>query len=164
MEPGVRRLRVLVVEDNPGDILLIQEAVHDCDVDCALSFASTIAQAIHLAAETRFDLVISDMSISNDETAKFFEWIRAREGRKTTPIIVFSGIFDPTPAYQAGANVFVAKSADVDEFFGKIRELMHFWVHVADCLASKDGTIPPSPRSFRNSSRRARLRFSAIGN
>ncbi|MBV8809803.1 MAG: hypothetical protein JO033_14105 [Acidobacteriaceae bacterium] len=52
--------------------------------------------------------------------------MRAQEARKTTPIVVVSGIFDPTPAYQAGANAFVANSADVDQFFGKIRGMMHF--------------------------------------
>ena len=47
------------------------------------------------------------------------------------PIVVLSGTFDPTPAYLAGANAFVRKPGDMQEFFSKIQAIMHFWVDVA---------------------------------
>ena len=132
MESGLQRLRVLVVEDNPGDILLIQEAFRDCGVDCELVIAEDIARAIRAAQQARFDLVVSDMSVGGNESARFFEWMRFQNAQKSTPIIVVSGMSDPGRAYRAGANVVIAKSPDVDQFFGKIREMMHFWGHVAE--------------------------------
>jgi CheY-like chemotaxis protein len=132
MDPGQRRLKILVVEDNPGDLLLIQEAFRECELRCDLAIADTIAEAIRLAKENRFDLVISDMSVSNDESATFFEWMRSQDQLKSTPIVVVSGNLNPSRAYAAGANAFVAKSTDVDQFFEKIRAMMDFWVNVAE--------------------------------
>lgn len=132
MDPGQRRLKILVVEDNPGDLLLIQEAFRECELRCDLAIADTIAEAIRLAKENRFDLVISDMSVSNDESATFFEWMRSQDQLKSTPIVVVSGNLNPSRAYAAGANAFVAKSTDVDRFFEKIRAMMDFWVNVAE--------------------------------
>ncbi len=132
MDPGQRRLKILVVEDNPGDVLLIQEAFRECELRCELAIADSIAEAIRLAEQNRFDLVISDMSVSNDESATFFEWMRSQDRLKSTPIVVVSGILNPSRAYAAGANAFVAKSTDLDRFFEKIRAMMDFWVNVAE--------------------------------
>lgn len=112
--------------------MLIQEAFRECELRCDLAIADTIAEAIRLAKENRFDLVISDMSVSNDESATFFEWMRSQDQLKSTPIVVVSGNLNPSRAYAAGANAFVAKSTDVDRFFEKIRAMMDFWVNVAE--------------------------------
>ena len=48
------------------------------------------------------------------------------------PIIVLSGYPDQHPAYDAGANALVRKAANLDEFFQRVREIMHFWVEVAE--------------------------------
>jgi len=55
-----------------------------------------------------------------------------RERVPLLPIVVLSGYPDVGPAYQAGANAFVRKSANLDEFFEKVREVMHFWIDVAE--------------------------------
>jgi len=66
------------------------------------------------------------------EGAELLRVIRGDERLRATPVIVLSRILDPSQAYEAGANAFVSKAADLDTFFARIRDVMHFWVNVAE--------------------------------
>lgn len=127
-----RTYRILVVEDNPGDAHLIGEAFRECCQECYLTFAQTAEEAKQLLASEAFDLILSDMGIRNGEGADFIRSIRADARLKGVPVIVLSGAPDPKPAYEAGANAFIAKVMDMDQFFAKIDALMKFWMRVAE--------------------------------
>ena len=138
MAASPRIYNILVVEDNPGDAHLIQEAFAECGSQCKLTLAQSIREAEEALRDNTFDLVLSDMGVQNGETEEFIRSIRSNPRLKTIPIIVLSGSMNPRPAYEAGANAFVSKTMDMDSFFAKIKALMHFWVDVAE--------LPPSPR------------------
>jgi CheY-like chemotaxis protein len=127
-----RTYNILVVEDNPGDVLLIREAFAECGKACALTFVETSEAAKECLASQSFDLVISDMGIRRDEGPEFIRAIRADRRLKALPVIVLSGSPDSRRAYEAGANVFIAKAMNMDEFFAKIKALMHFWVEIVE--------------------------------
>lgn len=131
-----RTYNILVVEDNPGDAHLIQEAFLECGHGCHLAFAETTDQAKELLQSQPFDLILSDMGVRNGESADFIRGLRSDPRLKTLPVIVLSGSPDPRLAYEAGANAFIAKTMDMDQFFSKIRALMHFWVEVAELPTS----------------------------
>ena len=132
LDPVRRLFSVLVVEDNPGDAHLIREAFRECGDQCHLEFAETTTEARQILAQQRFDLMLSDMGVRNGETAEFIRSIRENNRLRTMPVIVLSGSPDPRPAYLAGANAFISKTMDMDEFFAKINALVHFWIHVAE--------------------------------
>jgi CheY-like chemotaxis protein len=134
-----RTYNILVVEDNPGDVVLIREAFAECGKACSITFAETSQAAKEFLASQNFDLVISDMGIRTDEGAEFIRGIRADPRLKTLPVIVLSGSADSRRAYEAGANAFIAKAMNMDEFFRKIRALMHFWVEVVELPRSPGG-------------------------
>ena len=127
-----RSYNILVVEDNPEDALLIREAFSDCGKACSLAFAKGAQQARNLLYSDNFDLVISDMGYANDECAEFVRSLRSDTRLKSLPIIVISSSPDSKLAYEAGANAFVAKSADTDGFSSKLKALMHFWIEVVE--------------------------------
>ncbi|MBV8895824.1 MAG: response regulator [Acidobacteriaceae bacterium] len=139
MPQTARNYNILVVEDNPGDVLLIREAFAECGRTCCITVADCSQQAKDLLNSQSFDMVISDMGFRAEEGADFIRSIRANPRLKTLPIIVLSGSPNPRPAYAAGANAFVAKTIDVDSFFEKIRVLMHFWMEVVE-LPRSSGT------------------------
>lgn len=132
MRASRRPYNILVVEDNPGDAHLIREAFRECGQDCNVEVVETTGSAKQLLNETHFDFVLSDMGVRNGDTADFIRGIRADQRLRTMPVIVLSGSPDPTSAYEAGANAFIAKTMDMDQFFAKISSLMHFWVDVAE--------------------------------
>jgi CheY-like chemotaxis protein len=127
-----RTYNILVVENNPRDVVLIREAFAECGKTCALTFVETSEAAKECLVSQSFDLVISDMGTRRDEGAEFIRAIRADERLKPVPIIVLSGSPDSRRAYDAGANVFIAKSMNMEEFFAKIKALMHFWVEIVE--------------------------------
>lgn len=131
MPTALRSYNVLVVEDNPGDAHLIGEAFRECGHDCQLRFAETFEAAEELLKEQLFDLVLSDMGVRAGESGEFIRAIRSDGRLNTVPIIVLSGTPNPRLAYEAGANAFIPKSMDMEEFFSNIHALMHFWVRVA---------------------------------
>jgi CheY-like chemotaxis protein len=139
-----RSYNILVVEDNPGDVVLIREAFAECGKACALTFAEESRAARDILKSQTFDLIISDMGFRNEEGAEFIRAVRADPRLRTIPIIVLSGSPNPRLAYEAGANAFVAKSMDVDSFFAKIRALMHFWVEVVELPRVPGRDIGPS--------------------
>ncbi len=138
MPAAQRSYHILVVEDNPGDAHLIREAFRECSQRCDLSFAESTEAAKELLESRAFDLVLSDMGVRNAGSADFIRGIRSDKRLKSLPIIVLSGAPDPVPAYEAGANAFIAKTMDMDQFFSKIKALMHFWVDVAELPRPSD--------------------------
>lgn len=130
--PISRTYNILVVEDNPGDAHLIREAFRECGHNCNLHFAETTVLAKERLQAGTFDLVLSDMGVRNGDTTDFIRGIRSDPRLKSLPIVVLSGSPNPRGAYEAGANAFIAKTMDMDQFFSKIAALMHFWIEVAE--------------------------------
>src|SRR5581483_8117679 len=123
---------ILVVEDNPGDAHLIEEAFSECRPECKLVFTDKTTAAKELLRSQPFDLVLSDMGVQNAPAVELIRWIRSTERVKALPIVVISGSPDSRLAYEAGANAFIAKTMDMDRLFGNIRGMMHFWTEVAE--------------------------------
>ena len=132
MASSPRIYSILVVEDNAVDAELIHQAFKECGSACKLTMTDTLDKAEEALRSIPIDLVLSDMQVNNDDSEEFIRRIRNDSRLKSLPIIILSGALNPRPAYEAGANAFVSKSIDVDQFFGKIQALMHFWVNVAE--------------------------------
>lgn len=132
MQHTFRSYNVLVIEDNAGDAGLIKEAFADCGKSCNLTFAANTQAGRGLLSTENFDLVVWDLGYASEDGADFIQHIRADSRLKSLPVVVLSGSPNPRPAYEAGANAFVAKSVDLDSFSAKIKALMHFWVEVVE--------------------------------
>ena len=132
MAASPRTYNILVVEDNPGDAHLIQEAFQECGRACHLTLADTLEKAEQALNTVAFDLILTDMSVRDGEGDYFIKTIRSHSQLKSVPIIVLSGSMNSRPAYEAGANAFVSKTMDMEQSFEKIKALMHFWVDVAE--------------------------------
>ena len=132
---------ILVVDDNPADVRLLQEAFGACGHRCQLTCTDSIPAATQILQTKTFDLVISDMGPYKEGLA-LLSVIRSDKRLKTIPVIVLSGVSDPLHAYEAGANAFISKDADIDTFFRKVKTLMEFWVNVAELPRSSHATTP----------------------
>jgi len=119
-----RNYSILVVDDNPADLYIVQEAFSECGFRCQLTMASSTEQAQQLLHKSRFDLVLSDFGTDADDGRRFIRSIRA--GNQFLPIIVLSGNYNSILAYESGANAFVRKYNNLQEFFAKIQGIMNF--------------------------------------
>ncbi|MGO8672699.1 MAG: GGDEF domain-containing protein [Capsulimonadaceae bacterium] len=104
-------LRLLVVEDNPGDVMLLEEAFADSThASFALAHVERLEEAMVLVRQERFDLVLLDLSLPDSHGIETF--FRLRERSPHTPIVVLTGTDDAEvghDAVQAGAQDYLVK-------------------------------------------------------
>jgi CheY-like chemotaxis protein len=146
--------RVLVVEDNPADTLLIERAFAECGHLCELRLVSSRSEALDLLSMDHFDLMLTNYGTDYEAAERFLRAVRAVTSR--IPIVVFSGVLDPSSAYRAGANAFVRKESELQSFFEKIRGIMRFWAETAELpmkqthVPAHNGTSSPAPASTKS--------------
>lgn len=105
------KIKVLLVEDNPGDVLLLQEFLQDVTAAVVeLMPVEQLDEALNHLARASFDVMLLDLSLPDSQGLETF--IKAHNQAKSTPIIVLTGIADETlalKAMQQGAQDYLVK-------------------------------------------------------
>jgi len=122
-------LRILLVEDNPGDVRLVQEMLRQesssrSPVDrFELECADCLADALALLAGRSFDVILLDLSLPDGQGLETVA--RMRSAVPEAPLVVMSGLSDEAVAIravQAGAQDYLVKGhADGDLLVRAIR-------------------------------------------
>ena len=104
-------IRVLLVEDNPGDARFILEMLRDVQADLfALEQVDRLAPALERLSRAAVDVVLLDLDLPDSKGIETFH--RAHDGAAGQPIIVISGLDDETLALEAvrsGAQDYLVK-------------------------------------------------------
>lgn len=136
---------VLVIEDEPGHAKLIRKAL--CQTQGTMvTVAETASSALHtlginLASPEDIvhpDLVLLDLGLPDSSGLEVLRSIRSVPDLRTTPVVVLSCSDDETVMHQcmeAGANAFVVKWTNYDDFHALVRRIGQFWA--GDCLARR---------------------------
>jgi signal transduction histidine kinase/DNA-binding LytR/AlgR family response regulator len=104
-------LRVLLVEDNPGDALLACERLSDApDSSLTVLQAPTLSEALQRLGEERFDVIVLDLSLPDSMGTPTL--LAVRRAAPATPVVVVSGVFDARLRDRVLAE-------GADEMFGK---------------------------------------------
>ena len=98
-----REFEILVVDDNMGDLHLIQEAFSECGESFRLTCIDNVAAALKVLDDRTFDLVLSDMGTGGEGLA-IVRAIRADPRFRATPVIVLSGMLNSLPALRGGSE------------------------------------------------------------
>jgi diguanylate cyclase (GGDEF)-like protein len=105
-------VRVLLIEDNPGDARLIKEALAESTrTRFVVEVAQTLADGLVRLAAQDVDAALIDLSLPDSTGLETFH--RARAGAEAVPIIVLTGLDDDTvasAAVNAGAQDFISKN------------------------------------------------------
>jgi two-component system, cell cycle response regulator len=104
-------LTVLLVEDNPGDARLIQEALADTmGGHCTLVHVDRLSAAQHRLAVEPFDVILLDLQLPDSSGITTFDRVQA--GATDVPVVVLTGLSDEGMAMQAvqrGAQDYLVK-------------------------------------------------------
>jgi two-component system response regulator len=130
---------ILLVEDNPADVRLTQEAFKDARVPNRLHVARDGVEALSMlrdatGAVPRPDLILLDLNLPRKDGREVLEDIKQDETLRHIPVVVLStsqSEQDIARSYRLGANAFVTKPVDIDRFFEVIRSLEQFWLDTA---------------------------------
>jgi DNA-binding response OmpR family regulator len=122
-------LHVLSVEDNPADVLMIREGIRTSPVMADLMIAYDGEQAFRCIREFGYmpDLVFLDLTVPKLDSFDFLERLCANQGRR---VIVLTGSHDPAKrqrAIRSGAEEYIVKPTDMDEFLKIIRDAIARW-------------------------------------
>ncbi|MEU6155093.1 response regulator [Actinosynnema sp. NPDC047251] len=136
-------LTVLLVEDDPGDVLLITEALREHGLGSDVHTVSDGAEAVSFlyragehADAPRPDLVLLDLNLPRMNGHEVLTHIKSDPDLRSIPVIVLttsSAPDDLTQTYQAHANAYITKPLDstgfakvvnrVEDFFGDVAKL-----------------------------------------
>jgi CheY-like chemotaxis protein len=109
-------LRVLLVEDNPGDARLVQELLTDAPSEYAITHAPTLAAAIQALQADTFDLALVDLHLPDADGLATVD--RIREPAPALPVVVLTGLEDTSVGLEAvrhGAQDYLRKGTFDDD-------------------------------------------------
>lgn len=128
---------VLLVEDNPSDVYLTQEAFRGHGSDSRIHVVEDGIQALAFLrreppyeAAPRPDLVLLDLNLPRKDGHKVLEEMKADAGLRKIPVIILTtstAEADVERCYERYANCYIAKPVDFDQFERVIREIDNFW-------------------------------------
>ncbi len=119
--------RILLAEDNPGDVLLFREALRSCNLPYELMVAEDGEKALKLLERAGTPgnmatphLIVLDVNLPRRSGQEVLRWVRANPPLAAVPVIILTSSASPddkTLATQLGADLYVQKSSDLDEIF-----------------------------------------------
>lgn len=129
--------RILLVEDNPGDIRLTQEALKESKIEIHLDVVTDGEQAIDFlfkrnkfADSIRPHIVLLDLNLPKKNGIEVLKEIKSNESLKKIPVIVLTtsdADHDISKAYSLHANCYILKPVDFDDFARVIKLVETFW-------------------------------------
>ena len=130
---------ILLVEDNPDDEKLTLRAMRQSDVPNTIMVAHDGAEALEIIfgngnrAHRLPALVLLDLKLPKVSGLEVLEKLRANEATKTLPVVVLSSSDeerDIAESYSLGANSYIRKPVDFDEFIDSVRQLGTYWLSI----------------------------------
>lgn len=129
--------RILLVEDNPGDIRLTQEAFKESSLDIQMDVVTDGEMALNfLFKKGRFanslkpDIVLLDLNLPKKNGIEVIKELKADAVLKKIPVIVLTtsdADHDISKAYSLHANCYILKPVDFDDFARVIKLIEAFW-------------------------------------
>ncbi|RKS75292.1 response regulator receiver domain-containing protein [Motilibacter peucedani] len=131
---------VLLVEDDPGDVLMTREAFEDNKVANNLHVVSDGAKALEfLRREGDYadaptpDLILLDLNLPRKDGREVLSEIKNDPALRTIPVVVLTtseAQEDVVRSYSLHANAYVTKPVDFERFIAVVRQIDDFFVSV----------------------------------
>lgn len=131
---------ILLIEDNPADIVLTKEAFKECKVQHSISYVNDGIEAIkYLKKRDKYkesatpDIILLDLNLPKKDGRQVLAEIRSDDELKDIPVIVLStskNENDIFASYELNANCYIPKPVELDSFFDIIASIERFWLAV----------------------------------
>ena len=133
--------RILLVEDNPGDVRLTREALREGGLTVELTAVPDGEEALAFlrgdrehGEAPRPDLVLLDLNLPRKNGVEVLEEIKTDPDLRAVPVIMLttsSSARDIAACYDRGVNCYVVKPLDLDDFTRLVQAIHSFWFGVA---------------------------------
>lgn len=147
---SAERIDILLVEDDPGDIMIIREAFDEHKIRHRITVVCDGADALALLRQegghvdaARPDLILLDLNLPRMNGSEVLEAIKTDPALATIPVVVLStsqADEDVTRSYELHANAYIAKPVDFEGFREIVRRINGFFIGVVK--------LPPPPSGY----------------
>ena len=140
------RKKVLVAEDDAGDVFLLQRAFTLSEVPAALHFVRDGQEAIdYLGGKAAFadrkthplpDLLLLDLKMPRLNGFDVLEWLRQQPGLKRLLVTILTSSDQPQDinrAYDLGANSYLLKPHNSQELSDLVSRVQQYWLEINQC-------------------------------
>jgi two-component system, chemotaxis family, response regulator Rcp1 len=137
MNDNTEPIEILLVEDNPGDARLAEEALKDSKVRNNLYHVRDGVEALDFlrrrgeyAGVTVPDLVLLDLNLPRKDGREVLEEIKEDPELKLIPVVVLTtseAERDLVRTYDLHANAYVVKPIDLNRFIEVVQAIEDFW-------------------------------------
>lgn len=138
---------ILLAEDNPGDVRLVQEALREAKVINRLTVASDGVEVLEaLRCQGKFahlprpDILLLDLNLPRKDGRAVLAEVKADPQLMRLPVVIMTSSAaeeDIVRAYDLHANAYVTKPLDFDRFIEVVHAIESFWLQAV--------TLPRSP-------------------
>jgi CheY-like chemotaxis protein len=135
---GLELVDVLLVEDDPGDVLMTREAFEHHRIPNSLHVVGDGEQAMHFLRKTGAyvgvptpGLILLDLNLPRRNGLEVLAELKADSDLLTIPVVVFTtsqAHEDIRRSYSLHANAYVSKPVDFDNFVGVIGRIDDFFL------------------------------------
>jgi CheY-like chemotaxis protein len=140
VSPNAVPVEILLVEDDPGDVLITREAIESSKVANRLSVVSNGEEALQFlqrqepfADAPRPGLILLDLNLPRLDGREVLARVKADPDLRRIPVVVLttsSSDDDIVRSYDLHANAYVTKPVDFDQFMSVVRQIDHFFVSI----------------------------------
>jgi two-component system, chemotaxis family, response regulator Rcp1 len=133
-------VQILLVEDNPGDVRLTQEALKEAKfrntvhvVGDGIEALAYLRQQGKYSTATRPHMVMLDLNMPRMDGREVLEAIKKDPDLRRIPVVVLTSSeaeTDIARAYELHANCYVTKPVDIDHFLQVVKSIEEFWVEI----------------------------------
>ena len=137
-ETRSRPMEILLVEDNPGDIRLTKDALDGAKTKHRITVAEDgeVAMAMLRGLDPHGnaalpDLILLDLNLPKMDGSEVLKEIKGDPKLRRVPVVILTSstsVDDISRTYDLGANAYVSKPIDLDEFIKDVREIESFWL------------------------------------
>jgi len=133
----LRTIEILLVDDNPGDIRLTQEALKESKVLNNMHTVEDGMEALEfLRKEGSFkdvitpDIILLDLNLPKRNGREVLSEIKNDDVLKKIPVVILTisrAEEDILKSYALHANCYITKPVDMDQFIKIVRSIENFW-------------------------------------
>ena len=135
-----KTIEILLVEDNPADIRLAQEAFKDAKVRNILHTVGDGVEAMAFlrrqgkyAEVARPDLILLDLNLPKKDGREVLAEIKTDEHLKLIPVVILTVSKDEEDilkTYNLHANCYITKPIDFEQFMKVVKGIEEFWLTI----------------------------------
>lgn len=144
MEPAKTKLKILLVDDNPADVKLMENLFKSSRFEVKLRIAQDGEEALRVLSHSSFegkedpDMILLDLNLPKIDGQEVLARVKAHRGLKQIPVLILTSSSNPQDvelAKQNQADDYMIKPAGIKDFSALVNHLEDFWFNFKGKMA-----------------------------